>query len=256
MPDTATPVPARSPRHLRMAQGFTLLEMLIAVGTIIVLAGILLVGMNIIGGQAREKQTKTTLGNLKSLSQEVLNESKSREQFTQSTLWKIYYPSLAFPLTANPTPSNVAPIDVSTAAKQQEAVQRTVQLMAFLLSNKTNRDAVSRLPGNKLDDVPVQYKAYFTASADGRLIGSALVDAWGTPCIYVPDRFEYRDLARAGSTGVPNTDVGGISGMTSKSRGGAAIVQHRAPDKSGFWMSAGADGKYETMDDNLFSFDN
>jgi hypothetical protein len=76
-----------------------------------------------------------------------------------------------------------------------------------------------------------------------------VLDAWGAPIIFVPP------------LGVVNMTVGGEKAgdpgsVTYVAGGTGPTAPRQAPDRKGYFMSAGPDRKYTTGDDNVFSFEN
>lgn len=116
-----------------------------------------------------------------------------------------------------------------------------------------------------------------------------VVDSWGNPILYVPDSFidnNQTDSKWPDDSG--NNATNNTSNKLANTRGGLIRVKSeisktwwnvdgnampagytraldprqnpqeqdavRAPDRRPFWVSAGPDGKYETHDDNIYSF--
>jgi hypothetical protein len=66
----------------------------------------------------------------------------------------------------------------------------------------------------------------------------SMLDAWGTPILFVPP------------LGAVNLTEGGAT------HGTGATAPKQAPDRKGYFMSAGPDHDFAAGDDNVYSFEN
>lgn len=251
---------ARAAAHVRRRgqHGFTLIEMLVTIGILLVLMGIVTVGLgSLIGGNQR-KQTETILKRAQSFTAEINNTKQARESFYQRVIWTTY--GVALP---PPGPPSIAPVSVQpqtpTPTFLIQAVTDTVEVTSYLMTFKVNRDAALKLSPRNIGDVSSSLRPIFSASTDGQLIANVLLDAWGNPIIFVPDAFEYASAVNSAVV-LPARSVGGLSNAGLTTSVGAPITTGGfadrvvAPDRRPFWFSAGPDGRYETHDDNVYSF--
>ena len=95
-----------------------------------------------------------------------------------------------------------------------------------LLRSPKNKQAVAQLPSKQ-----ILLDSTGQAIPLSATVGPVLLDGWGNPIIYVP------------SAGIKVT----LNGQA---------VTITAPDKQGFWASAGPDGDFSSADDNVYSFSN
>jgi prepilin-type N-terminal cleavage/methylation domain-containing protein len=219
--------------------GFTLLEMLVTIGILLVLMGIIVVGLNVILGNNQRKQTEAILKRAQAFAAEVNNSKQGRDSFYQRVLWTTYIGA-----------PNVNSAAVPVAAGSAASVDNSVVIVRYLLSLKPNRDAAQKLPPRTATDIPSSYRNGFTG-ADAQLLANVMMDAWGNPIVFVPDALEVANASTG--LGQPASGAGGLSGLKSTS-GAVNSTRFTAPDRRPFWFSAGPDGKYETHDDNVYSF--
>lgn len=249
-------------------RGFTLLEMMITVGILLVLMGVLLVGLNVILGNNQRKQTELILKRAQSLTAELGNSKEARASFYQRVLYRS--------MIEGTDPAIPNANGQQNAGNSRAAVYRTVLITEFLLSIPANRTAAEKLNPRSAGDVPDLVgepimKILNTSDpalpvrtpppndrTNGQLLANVLVDAWGNPIVFVADGFE---TVSATGAPVPQASLGGLTGLKSTITGGnvnsnnaSGPTRFTAADRRPFWFSAGPDGNYETHDDNVYSF--
>jgi prepilin-type N-terminal cleavage/methylation domain-containing protein len=243
--DRSGPVARRGAPRLA-ARGFTLLEMMVTIGILLVLMGIITVGLSSVIGGNQRRQTETILKRAQAFTAEISNSKQARDSFYQRVMWRTCLnPPYNVPSDASPPSPNNIPVNLSVPVT---AVSRSCDVMSYLLSIGANKAIAEKLPPRSTNDLPSAYQSRFAAS-DGKLLANVMLDAWGNPIIFVADGFE--SLNSAGVV-IPQANMGGLTGLTSSLA--APQSPFRAPDRRPFWFSAGPDGKYETHDDNIYSF--
>ncbi|HYE20555.1 MAG TPA: prepilin-type N-terminal cleavage/methylation domain-containing protein [Tepidisphaeraceae bacterium] len=106
-----------------------------------------------------------------------------------------------------------------SADRDGQAVQDTRVAMGLVLGIPVNRKAIEQLPPTGL----------LQSNPPGQ--PPVLLDAWGNPVIFVP--------------------AGGLNGVLVNGK----ATRITSLDNLPFFASAGADGSFETGDDNVYSFD-
>jgi prepilin-type N-terminal cleavage/methylation domain-containing protein len=225
--------PRRSGRGLSLGRaGFTLIEMLIVIGVILVLVTIAIIGFRSMELSSAKKQTAVTLASA---------ESMVKELAAIGALSRLEGPSNLTPIpihnsTGNPlglTVNSPGDVNLGTGGRTT-AINRQQLVMRALRSAPKNQQIIAGLPPQSLVAAP----------SSGPLDPPVLADAWGNPLHYVP------------SGGMSGLTINGVINQTIRSGGavdstGAPVA---SPQDRGYWMSAGPDGNFTTFDDNMTSF--
>lgn len=233
----------------RRRSGFTLIEMLVVIGVILILMLMSVIGYQVVERSAAANQTRTTLENLNAM----LSELDAAAGSTALPGYSYQYPNPSPPpatLTAGPsmigagqTPngSNWTIGDVTPQGSgdrwNSTVVQQTASVaMAALLRVANNSKAIAQLPSSK-----------FLRNADGTPYssGTVLLDGWDNPIIYVPP--------------------GGIVVNITTGNSTPTLVTITSRDRRPFFASAGPDGDFGAVtspapatgptagDDNVYS---
>jgi type II secretory pathway pseudopilin PulG len=238
-------------------KAFTLIELLLVIGVLIILIGIVVWGLKGAGGTVGMNATRTTLQNLTNMSEELNRKNK------MEGLEQIYPPAPPLPPTA--VGFETAPGNVTSDTKNQDrlgpATYRTAQLVKYMTSIPDNKKILERFPSDQL--LPVPPSGAFTG-------GTVVLDGWRNPILFVPP---------AGLANVRSAQPGQntFSSGSNYSRGARVILSGdywtavdstssspsppswfhgvRSPDGRAFWASAGPDGNFATGDDNVYSFE-
>lgn len=231
----------RHRRRRHSPAGFTLLEILIVIGVILLLVGIAVVGFNAYDKAASERQTKITMENLKGLLAAYERQTGTGGAARLNNLAGTAAGD-PFASTAAPPAPFIAMTDAKLAGDVNPGAESrkhfddykdgkfntlaTRQVMAELRRIPDNRQQMESFPPKtilQVRNLPTPLPPNLTP---------VVVDAWGNPILFVPD--------------------GGLSNV--KINGTALADPIRSPDRRPFFASAGPDGNFEEGDDNIYSF--
>lgn len=246
-------------------RGFTLVELLVVLGLIAVLIGLAITGFRTMENTSKTRQTKLMMGNIASMFAEydaatglkrqpayMYNTSGAQYTAAGRNIWTDADPVLAdFQAMAAPTGLMESGEPSRTTS---QAVQNTAVVMKEVLSMPGAKKLITQLGSDALMK---------TASEPipGETNATIPLDGWGNPIIFVPAaglRGVY--IGATGPTD-PNAAAGNPFVVRSNKvySGTDPAVNNPAvlpPDARPFFASAGKDGKFETGDDNVYSFEN
>lgn len=243
-------------KHRRSA--FTLLEILVVIGIILVLVGMAVIGFNQLDRNANGKSTRVTLGNLQSLLTEFDAETGGIDSLGTNGPTPfpypggVYYPVPGPPAQSGPlgyvatgTAIGVTDVNPGTTDRTGTAVKNTWYVLAALMKLPKNRDMILKLPPKQflLDS---SGNPYVPGGAPAGVQGAVLVDGWKNPIIFVP------------STGIMVWVTGQSAPFLIKSKDGRPFFASAGPDGdfSADNASTLPSGRSPKADDNLYSFEN
>jgi type II secretory pathway pseudopilin PulG len=220
--------PVKHPRR-----GFSLIEILVVIGIIMILIGLLVVGYRHLNASAARKETVVELHICRGMLTEYENHNGT--DFIAGI-----YPGNPIIGTVNGDMS-----DRSGSGSPRYGngdVQRTMQLMQILEQIPANRTTVSSVQSKRILEPPPN-----TAPNSMDTQGAVLLDGWGNPIILVPPGGLLVTMPN-GSNGTANYVV----------RSSGVFPQSTAPpittaDRP-FFASAGQDGDFSQGQDNVYSF--
>lgn len=231
---------------MKRQRAFTLIELIVVMGILLVLIGLVTVGMRALAKSAKEKSTKSALETAKSM----LAELQTAGGIADVTA---IYSSLT-PANQIEQPGNVT-LDAylgnaATGRYKSDAVKWTQQVMIKLLAVPANKAVLQKLPTERLLRKPGNGPAITPEMqlVSGEIYPPLLLDGWGNPIIYVP------------SDGLSKVIIGNdLPPKDYRIKSNEVITPSTGPDKfttgRPFWASAGPDGDFSTGDDNIYSFE-
>jgi prepilin-type N-terminal cleavage/methylation domain-containing protein len=227
-------------------RGFTLVELMVVIGVILLLVGIAVISFQKLDKIASEKSTQTRL---------AMCASMLSDYETVATLGAIEGPNAIIFKYNNPlTPSqetacgNVS-VGPYTARYSGIVYNTAIVFQQFELVPST-RSMIGQLPGNAMLSaatgtlgVNANITGWFDSDAKGDAALPVVVDGWKNPIIYVPS---------GGLTGVILGRQVPATILQTALPGGTTVVV-RSIDGRPFFASAGQDGNFQYGDDNLYS---
>lgn len=213
-------------------KGFTTIELIMAISILMLLAGLVVVGFNVVGNSGKKNATKVALESYRAMLGEL--DAAAMLQRVKD----LYGPD--YGRKAMPAPGNVttdAGPAVFAPGLGPNGLGNTANVLKQLYAMPRNRQILQALPAEKIVKV---FK-----SKDSADVVIVLVDGWGNPMLFVPP---------GGMMGVRFSD-GSVRKVTSV----AVVPNNIDPPPAGataFFASAGADGDFGTGDDNVYSFEN
>src|SRR5687767_7450712 len=252
----------RNMRHLmglppaRPRAAFTMLEMIVAIGIILILLAISVVGFRALDASASAKETASTLTNLQGMMAEIESTSGLNRVEGAEGVYTRGDKIIPGPQPQPPQPPVRNPHSVVTGTGGGEdnryglAVRRTQEVISRLSRVPKNKTSLAQIPGKRLlgkapyrtNTIPNKVLVVESPTESAGLPSSpVLLDGWRNPIIFVPSG-GLEGVTITGSTVV-------ITSSGQRKAGEASIVTDRP-----FWASAGADGDFSTGEDNIYSF--
>ncbi len=225
----------------RRRSGFSLIELLVVIGIILVLVGMAMVGYNQLDRTAAGRSTRTMLHNLTAMQAEL--DAEAGPDFVEGPV----PPGIYAIGSALPNPGDVNPGGTNRYQSPVIGSTNSTQgVIAQLMRSPKNKDAILQIPSKQLMG--------FNESVSPPTVLSppVILDAWNNPIIFVPS---------GGLTGVKlmQGPTPGATTYTIRSSGVYATGTEPQPPGSKdrpFWASAGQDGNFLLGDDNIYSFQN
>jgi prepilin-type N-terminal cleavage/methylation domain-containing protein len=219
-------------------RGFSLIEVLLVVAVVAGLAAILFLGFNHVSQRAKWDATNVTMQTLRGMVTEYETSGGSIAKIERLYDSKVT-PGPAPDFKPAPpefpadfqirAPSRSVVDDSSGADRRNKVVLKTRLVMARLLAVPANQAILNSLPPDTVE-----------RTADGVV----LLDAHRNPIIYVPGR------------GITRVNLQKRSGSNQEGAYDKPNQTITNPDgRHGFWLSAGADARFDRGDDNQSSLD-
>ncbi len=221
--------PHRPPTARRARAAFTLIELMVVIGIIMLLVGISVYAYTQVTRHSKAQKTKAGLEVCRALMAEyeaTAGAAAARQLVTDTgNSWN----NSGNPLDANP-PRPYA-FDVQTRL-----------LLRELLRSPNSKKILARLPAESLQYAQVQINRQLTENLP------LILDGYGKPIFYIPPA-GLVNVTVAGSP-LPNNALRSDGKYHPLSSGPTAA------NLTGFWVSVGPDGKLYEGDDNQYSFEN
>lgn len=232
--DFRLPISPTRGSQRRACRGFTMVEILTVIGILAILAGIVTIAFNVIGGNTATRQTRVALESLKSMTTEY-----SATTTTKGAPWDTGWNSstgtgyavtgrvmqrlMKMPKNAEIFGKLEAKLISTMPWSSDSAVYTTGDLVEgyeYIGASQSTSNTTSNTTANTSLWQPSTAKTY------------ALKDGWGKQILYCG------------------------SSLTNVTSGGSSRPDVKSPDGRPFWVSAGPDGDFATHDDNVYSFEN
>ena len=253
---------------LMRRKAFTLIEILLVIGVLIILIGITVWALKGAGSSASGNATKTTLENLTNMSEE-LNRKNKLAGFEGPPAENPIYPIQPPPIFGGEAAPGLVTADSKNTDRFGPAVRNTSEVMRRLISIPDNKRSFEKLPSDQTLAVPP------SGTSGG---GTVVLDGWRNPILFVPTtglRYvatnqkdstyssgtSYSKGARViapkqnSPTNYPFVYWTAITATSSGPPGPDWFEGIRSPDGRSFWASAGPDGNFAQGDDNVYSFE-
>lgn len=229
---------------MKRHRAFTLVELIVVMGILMILIGLVMVGMRALDTSAKQKATKSALETAKSMLAELDTAGGIADV---TTIYSSLSPANQIEQPGNVT-SDAYEGGASTGRYKSDAAKWTQQVIIKLLAVPANNSVFQKLPTEQLLHKPGNGPAItpeMQVDAQGKPYPPLLLDGWGNPIIFVP------------SAGLSKVKIGTANDNRVKSN--EVVTPSTGTDKftnsRPFWASAGPDGDFSTGDDNIYSFE-
>jgi prepilin-type N-terminal cleavage/methylation domain-containing protein len=268
--------------------GFTVIELSVAMAIMAILLAIFVVAYKNVGAGSQASQTRSLLERLRSVHSAAIGNKAAAQKLYQQQIPYIYAQPVG-------SAAAIAQWD-AVPAMSSDAKYRTALILKALQNSPEAKAIFDEVPTERkrvfwFDPAEYEEVAPTTSGALGPF--TLPLDAWGNPIIYVFDNWQEATSTTASKVRARATingakPSGGLTDLYSDSakvywelpqrpllgetdyptkyirpatytpfpNAASPDGAFRSPDQLPFWVSAGPDGKYETHDDNLYSFGN
>jgi type II secretory pathway pseudopilin PulG len=216
-----------TPRPRRARRAFTMVEILITIGVIMLLVAIGVIAYRGLDKMASERATHVALDNATAMIAEyehggVLQNFVMVDPTNPSAFWVATQTTTPID-TTNP---GVNLSDVSSNGNSRNnAVAQNGAVVFRLIRLPKNKSSLSALPQKALIDQP---------ASNGNVGAPAIADGWRNPILFCP--------------------AAGIQVYLHFGESSQSKQLITSPDHRPFWVSAGPDGDFSKGDDNVYSF--
>jgi len=254
-----TPIITAAQRRAHSARGgFTLVELITAIGIIAILVALLVLGIKHVSARAKTDKTRTVLASLKGMQTEFETKGGRMRMIDRP-----YYNNDKWQMVRR----EVAPkgkMEMDDTGLRDKVVtspefERTRRVVQALLTMPANQTVINNLPEEvRMKDPPAG------GTKELPITAPVLVDGWGNPILYAPRKVKPSPNPENAPAGDAPPDESipadrpkfkwGLQGLFIKANPG---VEHfyEPTDGKGMFVSAGPDGDFSTADDNIYSDD-
>jgi len=243
-------------------KGFTTIELIMAISILMLLAGLVVVGFNVVGNSGKKNATKIALESYRAMLGEL--DAAAMLQRVKD----LYGPDYGKKAMQAPGSVALAPGSVATDADRIAAVfapglgpkglGNTANVLTQLYAMPRNRQILQALPAEKIVKV---FNPHPNPPGSVNVV-IVLVDGWGNPLIFVPPgglmevRFKDGSVRKVTSVGVVNNNT------DPPPPGATAFFASAGPDGIFGWVNVDREDEFKPGedivggDDNVYSFEN
>jgi len=236
-------------------KGFTTIELIMAISILMLLAGLVVVGFNVVGNSGKKNATKVALESYRAMLGEL--DAAAMLQRVKD-LYGPDYGKKAMLAPGNVTTDAGPGLAVFAPGLGPKGLGNTANVLKQLYAMPRNRQILQALPAEKIVKV---FNPHPKPEEPVDVV-IVLVDGWGNPVIFVPPgglmevRFKDGSVRKVTSVGVVNNNT------DPPPPGATAFFASAGPDGIFGWVNVDGEDEFKPGedivggDDNVYSFEN